>query len=149
MIRKLNWGWGLALMYGGFAVFIIFLVIKTYEINDDLVTPDYYAQELRYQEHLDKLKRTAALPEKPEWYVHGRSVYIKFPRNVLEKNLAATAWLYSPSSAKNDLRFSCSADTAGICRLDLSSAERGVYQLKLDWNAGGVTYYNEGTINIY
>mgnify|MGYP003351831803 CR=1 FL=1 len=57
-MKNINWGWRIVMLYGGFVVLILFLVYKTTTVKDDLVTPDYYAKELKYQEQLDKQKRT-------------------------------------------------------------------------------------------
>ncbi len=43
----MNWGYRVALLYISFAGLIIFLVTKSVNEKVDLVTPDYYAQELK------------------------------------------------------------------------------------------------------
>ena len=37
-MKKLNWGWRIALLYGGFVVFILIMVFKTTTVHDDLVS---------------------------------------------------------------------------------------------------------------
>ena len=45
----INWGWRIVILYSGFVLLILFLVYKTTTVNDDLVTTDYYAKELKFQ----------------------------------------------------------------------------------------------------
>lgn len=148
MLNKINWGWRIAILYGCFALFILFLVWKTTTVTDDLVTPNYYAHELRYQEQIDKAKRTSALKVQPTWRVGSQQVEIVFPEDMIESNLTAQVLFYSPSKAKNDVTVQCVPDSSGLCSIDASQLKQGVYQMKIDWSAGGVSYYNEGTINI-
>ena len=119
-MKKFNWGWGITLLYSGFVVFMVTLALKTTTIKDDLVTPDYYAKELQYQERLDRMKNSHDLKEQPTWQVNGNAVAIKFPQEQVAKNVKA----------------------------DAGQLQNGVYKMQIDWNAGGVDYYNEGTINI-
>lgn len=148
MLNKINWGWRIVILYGGFALFILFLVWKTTTVTDDLVTPDYYAQELSYQNQIDKVKRTRALKVQPTWRVGLQKIEIVFPESMIEKNLNAQVLFYSPAKAKNDVSVQCIPDSNGLCSIDASQLKQGVYQIKIDWSAAGVSYYNEGTINI-
>lgn len=52
----MNWGWKIAIGYTAFALFILYLVYRTTGVEFELVTPDYYAQELAYQGQIDKRK---------------------------------------------------------------------------------------------
>lgn len=147
-MKLINWGWRIVLLYSGFVILMMFLVWKTTTVNDDLVTPDYYAKELKYQDHLDKQKRTFALKEPLMWDVKGKKVALKFPSEVLNKNVKAKIVFYSPAEAKKDFEVSCSPDSTGLCQVVSEKFQNGVYQMKIDWSADGVGYYNEGTINI-
>lgn len=147
-MKKLNWGWRIALLYGGFVLLMLFLVYKTSTVKDDLVTPDYYAKELKFQEQLDKQKRTSQLKEQPSWIVNGKKISVKFPAELVTKNVKAEILFYNTVEAKRDFSLTCVPDSLGVCELQSEKFQHGVYQMKMDWNAAGVSYYNEGTINI-
>ncbi|MBP6731153.1 MAG: FixH family protein [Chitinophagales bacterium] len=147
-MKKFNWGWGITLLYTGFAIMMLGLAYKTTTVKDDLVTPDYYARELKFQEMLDKQKRASQLPEKLAWQVNGKQVLIKFPKIGSAEKAKAEILFYNTAEAKNDFKVNCAADSAGVCELDVKNLAHGVYQMQIDWSAGGSTYYNEGTINI-
>ncbi len=147
-MKKINWGWRIVMLYGGFVALMSFLVWKTTCVKDDLVTPDYYAKELKYQEQLDKQKRTNELKEQLSWNVDGRKVELKFPADLVSKNVKADVLFYSPSEARKDFEVRCSPDSNGIYQVNSEKFEHGVYQMKIDWSVEGVSYYNEGLINI-
>lgn len=147
-MKKFNWGWGITLLYSGFVVFMVTLALKTTTIKDDLVTPDYYAKELQYQERLDRMKNSHDLKEQPTWQVSGNAVAIKFPQEQVAKNVKAEILFYNTAQAKKDVKITCMPDSTGLCAINPGQLQNGVYKMQIDWNAGGVDYYNEGTINI-
>ncbi len=60
---KFNWGYKIVLVYSVFVAGILYLVVQSSRQQMDLVTDDYYAQEIRYQEKIDQSKRASALSE--------------------------------------------------------------------------------------
>jgi hypothetical protein len=49
-----NWGTGIALVYTVFALSMIALVVSSFSKKLDLDSKDYYAQELVFQNQIDK-----------------------------------------------------------------------------------------------
>jgi hypothetical protein len=123
-------------------------VYKTTTVKDDLVTPYYYAKELKFQEQVDKQKRTHELKEQLSWNVDGKEIAIQFPSDMLAKDVKAEILFYNASEAKRDFTVTCTPDSTGLCQVNSDKFKHGVYEMKIDWSAGGVSYYNEGTINI-
>ena len=147
-MKNINWGWRIVILYSSFVVLILFLVYKTTTVKDDLVTPDYYAKELKFQEHLDKQKRTHDLKEQLSWSVKGKNISIRFPEEIRAKNVKAEILFYNTAEAKKDLSITCAPDPTGVCDVSSEKLSHGIYQMQIDWSAGGITYYNEGVIKI-
>lgn len=147
-MKKFNWGWGIALLYSAFVVLMLSLVWKTTTVKDDLVTPDYYAKELKFQDQLDKQKRTSELKEKLAWQVNGKQIEIKFPSTQAQEKVDAEIFFYNTAEAKKDLKVSCQADSLGACLVSTQKLAHGIYKMQIEWSAAGLEYYNEGTINI-
>lgn len=59
---KLNWGAGIAVLYMGFVAMIVLLVVMSMRQKIDLVTDEYYAEELLFQGKIDKIKRAKHYP---------------------------------------------------------------------------------------
>ena len=56
----MNWGYKILLVYLIFILGILFMVFKSSTQKTDLVTTDYYAKELKYQEKIDEMKQVVA-----------------------------------------------------------------------------------------
>ena len=55
MESKFNWGWKIAILYGGFVCFMLVMVFIASNQKVELVTTNYYEEELKYQSHIDKM----------------------------------------------------------------------------------------------
>lgn len=146
MLKKFNWGWGIALTYTSFAVFILFMVYKSSLKTVELVTPDYYAKELKYQERIDQIANTKNLQTPLKWEVNGREVLLTFPEEA-STNASAKILFYKPNSSQKDVMVECKADTDGKSIVASEKLESGMYQMQIEWQAGNISYYNESTIN--
>ena len=51
---KLNWGHYIVIGFIGFVILILFMVFRSYQHNNDLVSEDYYAEEIAFQDVIDK-----------------------------------------------------------------------------------------------
>ena len=61
----MNWGWKITIFMGIYMIGIISVVWYAMLLDVNLVTEDYYQQELAYEEQILRLKNTESLPEKP------------------------------------------------------------------------------------
>ena len=62
----MSWGYKILSVYIIFVVGIMVMVFKSSMQNTDLVTPDYYEKELKYQQTIDESARTGKLSAKVE-----------------------------------------------------------------------------------
>ncbi|MDB5285030.1 MAG: hypothetical protein JWO06_4105 [Bacteroidota bacterium] len=148
MFKKFNWGWGIALFYGSFVLFMLFMVWCSTVMKTELVTADYYGKELKFQDQLDKMKRANGLSDSLSWTVSDKKVRLNFPAELKGKNVKAEILFYRPDNSLRDFNVTCSADTAGICVINSDKFKHGAYKMKVDWSAGKETYFTEGVINI-
>ena len=147
MTTKLSWGKRIAILYLGFVALIIILVTGSMRQSFDLVSKDYYAQEIAYQNTIDAGKNQAALSAPVGVIADGQSILISFPPEFEHKILNADLHFYSPVSAALDKTFSLSSENSRltIARTDLAKAN---YKLKISWESEGKTYYQETDINL-
>ena len=59
----MNWGYKILLVYVVFVAGIMFLVFKSSSQKMDLVTTDYYAKELKYQQKIDAMNKVQKLSD--------------------------------------------------------------------------------------
>ena len=143
----MNWGTKILIIYIVFVMGIVFMVFKSFVQNTDLVTTDYYAKELRYQEKIDEAGRTAALSAPLEYNIKDNALTIVFPKDFAGKQIAGEAVLYCPSDEKKDLKKNFSVKDEPL-QMEIPSGSTGLYELHISWQDGGVTYYFEKKIVI-
>jgi hypothetical protein len=143
----MNWGIKILIVYVVFIAGILLMVFKSSTQKSDLVTTDYYAKELKYQEKIDEMNRVAALSAPVEYVIKDNSLIIAFPKDFAGKKLVGEVILYCPSDENKDIKKSFSLQDESL-QLNLPAVNSGLYELHLSWQDGGVTYYFEKKIFI-
>jgi hypothetical protein len=143
----MNWGTKILIVYIAFIAGIVFMVFKSSTHNKDLVTPDYYARELKYQDKIEEIKRTAALSEPVQYTISDNGITILFPKDFAGKKLVGEAVLYCPSDKQKDIKKTFAVYDQPL-HMALPGGSKGLFELHLSWQDGGVTYYFEKKIFI-
>jgi len=139
----MNWGKSIVLAFVLFALFIGSLVVVCLRQDIPLVSKDYYDQELRYQQQLDRMNNTNQLAEKPVFQVANHTLEIQFRQ--LPQIQHGELTLFRPSDALLDRTFSISpADS--VQRFDLREVPGGMYKARMKWSMGGKDYFLETVI---
>ena len=142
---RLNWGAGIAILYLGFVAMIVVLVVMSMRQKIDLVTDEYYAEELLFQGKIDKIKRAQALPEPLKWEVTDDAILIQYPGNFAENTLSGTVKLYCAADNKRDRSFPVNPENH-MQVIPLSKIPEGRFSLQIDWKQGQDLYWDEGVI---
>jgi len=144
---QFNWGTKIAIVYLLFVAGILFLVMQSSRQKIDLVTPDYYEQEIKYQERIDQSKRADALTGKLTVDRSGDSLTLRFPEEMAEKALRGNVWIYYPADESLDVK--TSFETRNGQHLLVLPAKRdrtGMFIVKTGWNCDGIEYYTENIL---
>ncbi len=142
---KMNWGYKILFVYISFVLGIIFLVFKASQEKFDLVTPNYYEAELKFQDVINDKQRVTQLSTPPKITHSVNSVRIQFPGEFLNKQVKGELYLYRASDATKDFRKKFATDQNFI-DITLDQNFSGSYEVKLSWEAEGKTFYNEQRI---
>jgi len=143
----MSWGYKICMVYGIFVAGILFLVFKSSSQKMDLVTTDYYAKELKYQEKIDEAKRTNALTEAVKWEIKKDHIALYFPKDFAGKKITGKAELYCPSDEDKDIARDFSVQDEAVI-LNISTLNKGLNELHISWQVEGVNYYFEKKIFI-
>ena len=141
----MNWGYKILFVYIAFVVGILLMVFKSSTQKVDLVTIDYYAKELKYQERIDAVKRTQALSAPVTHEIIDQQIVFHFPKEFAAKKMSGSVLFYCPSDENKDLEKKFFAAT-GNFSMPLSAVQKGAYELQVSWQAEGVAYYFEKKI---
>jgi hypothetical protein len=143
----MNWGYKILVIYIIFITGILFLVFKSSSQNQDLVTPDYYEQELVYQDKIDKMTRAGKLSAPVTFKQENRRIVIYFPEEMNQTEISADVLLYYIADKERDVKKSIVTNN-GMMALDIPVANNGLHDLKIGWTAKGSSYYFEDKIVI-
>lgn len=141
---KLNWGARIVILYVGFVVLILFLVFRSFQVSVDLVTEDYYQQELDFQNIINKKANANKLPEGLTYKLNGKKVSFSFPSN--QQDIEGHINIYRPSNKNFDRIVEIELDEENKIDLDLVDSPNGLYKMKIDWTNESIGYYMEKDI---
>lgn len=141
----MNWGHKIILVYVVFVSGIVFMVVKASVQKTDLVTADYYEQELKYQGTIDATENANALTSKLNCTVKDGQLQIRFPEEMKNVAIDAKLLLYCVADENKDIKTTMKT-SAGMIEMPLLAGNKGKHQLKIHWTANGKQYYYEDKI---
>ena len=144
----MNWGRSLILVFIVFAAFMGYLVYRASATHFDLVSKEYYKDELRYQDKIDGFRNSAALDAVQLRVDSTGILQIRFPEQMKGKPVLGLLWLYCKTDAGKDLHIPLAEDTTGMCVINVSGKASGKYLAKLHWEVLRVPYEFEQEIII-
>lgn len=143
----MNWGYKILVVYGIFVAGILFMVFRSSSQKVQLVTTDYYAKELKYQEKIDEMNRVSALSEELRYEIKDDQLLLYFPKDFAGKEIKGRAELYCPSDEDKDVKKDFTVQDAAA-QMTITKANKGQHELHISWQVNGITYYFEKKIFI-
>jgi hypothetical protein len=142
----MNFGKWIVVAFILFALFIGTLVTVCVKQDVNLVSKDYYKEELNYQDQIDRISNTKHLANKPRITKVDGKLQVAFRDEVtLQKGELK---LFCPSNPKMDKHYEISITNGNAQIFDVSALHSGMYKAKLLWTMGGQEYFLEEIINI-
>jgi nitrogen fixation protein FixH len=147
MTLRGHWGAGIAAVYTAFAAGTVAFVVFATKQPVDLVSPDYYAQSIAHDGHLDAAARAAALDDAFSFSVSGDGRRIDLNWRSARPSAGAVT-LYRPAGAAADRRVPIAPDATGRQTVAMTDALSGLWIVQVAWTAGGQEYYAERRVVI-
>lgn len=136
----MNWGYKILVVYVVFVAGILFMVFKSSGEKTDLVTSDYYAQELKFQDKIDQEKHTQALSGPIRYELRGEQLVVYFPTDFRGKKITGTITIYCPADQNLDVQKGFMVTDSPVT-IGIPSGIINAFELQIDWQAEGVDYY--------
>ena len=141
----MNWGLKITFLYLAFVAMILTLVFKASGEKVELVTKDYYAQELVHQKKMDAIRSGNQWKAQVAIAVTNGSLSIILPDQLhVEKGMIN---IYRPSDSALDKEFALNADSDGF-ETSTNGWPMGYYLVRLTWESEGKESIIEETIFI-
>jgi len=143
----MNWGVKVTIAFVLFAGFILYMVVRSFQLDIDLVSDNYYSDEINFQDRIDQKANLRALGEKVNVSKIGTDqVRFEFPKDHGLAN--GEIHFYHVSRKLFDRRFPIQLDSISRQDLNTEALVAGRYKVKMSWTTRGKDYFQESEIFI-
>lgn len=145
---KINWGFNVGAFYALFVIGLLIVVFIFMRQDVGLVTNDYYAKEIAYQEEIDKTNRTKELTEQLDITVEPAQIIFSFPKMFSSGDIGGTIHFYRPSNKEKDFVVIIATNNSRTQTIKTEILDKGLWKVKVDWSVNNVSYFNEKIIMV-
>ena len=143
----MNFGNKLLVVFGLFATLMGYMVYRCMGVRTELVSKEYYKDEIAYQHIIDGENNANALAAPPKWERSGNGYVLNMPASQHGKAVEGTIVFYCPASKTADRVFTLAPDADGKQTIPLATLSKGTYTVKLDWKNSEVLYHTESSFS--
>lgn len=147
--RKNAWPAGLVIFFAIFISYIAGFIVFASSQRMDLVREDYYDQEIRFQQQIDRVQRTAPIlaAASVDYDVNHSAVTVSLPAAVAAK-ISGTINFYRPSDASLDHEVKLSLDGRGAQTVNVRDFRAGLWKVRVQWRDEAQDYFFERPVVI-
>jgi hypothetical protein len=137
------WPLGIILTLVTFFAGTVGLVVLACSQRADLVSPDYYEKEIKFQGQIDRAERThrAASQASVAYEAAGKCITVSLPAEQAGREISGRIELYRPSAAGLDRALKLAPDGKGVQRLDAAGLAPGLWKVRVSWTFERQDYF--------
>lgn len=141
-MKNLSWGHGVVIALFAFIAFILSMLFlfPNGQKNSEMVTENYYEEELQYQDVIDAKKRADELVNKPIYTQNSKGITIKFPADYNNGNAKVKFVLNRTEDQNLDIKKDVILDAQKSFTIPASVLKMGNYTLRLTWVKNNTEY---------
>lgn len=140
----MNWGTRIFITFVIFMGIIITMVVISMRQDVSLVAPDYYKQEIAYQDQINKQQNAVDDDQFNFRYIAKDMSFVITSKT----NSTGEAHFYRPSDASKDVKISFETSKNQAKTISTKGMQKGLWKVKLSWKENNIDYYTEKTIVI-
>lgn len=144
-----NWGHKLTIGFLAFAGMMIYMVVQCMHTKYDLVSTDYYKDELKYQQVIDGTSRANQLSSRTTVTQTSNAIVIQLPTEMQQKTVTGSLLFYSVDNAQKDKTIALQVNDQAVQTIDSHTFLSGRYTVKIRWESNGTQYYSEVPVTIH
>lgn len=148
--KRSLWPYAIVLAFVLFASYIGYMVQQAMRTTVDLVSPNYYQQELAYQQRMETVARTAALPAPVQLVPNAatQQLLLQLPAALMGQPVHGQVHFFRPSNQQLDFTLPLQLTSDLKQRIQTSHLQPGYWRVRLDFTADGQAYFVEKNILI-
>lgn len=135
----MNWGWSLAIASMLFMAYILFFVVRAQQNRVELVSDNYYQQELDYQSRIEAQKNSVEYKDSVSMTIFPDKIELRVPPDLAEST--GEIEFYYPASQRQDFKEVLSTDALGIQQFDRNKFASGRAEMRLKMEKNGKKYF--------
>jgi hypothetical protein len=138
---KISWPAGIILSIAAFVIFILTFVYLSFtpKYSHELMSEDYYKDELNYQQEIDKLNNAAELKQNITYKKVDSGLLISFPKEFEASKIKGTIDFQRGSNIKIDFNIPIELETLDYL-ISNDKLVAGRWDIKIEWTANNKTY---------
>lgn len=142
MFKKFTWAHGIIIALGAFMIFILYLifVFPMGKQNAEMVSDNYYEEELLYQDVIDAKKNASQLSSLPEFISGKEGITIKFPQEAMPSDGKVDFHLFRTEDSNLDVKKTQVLLTGNTLFIPTKVLFPGSYTLKVKWKKDKLPY---------
>lgn len=138
----MNWGNKLVVVFIVFGAFIGYLVYSAVTTKYDLVSKDYYKDELRYQDKINS-QNNASKISNVKIEQDAEAVIIHLPQEQKGLTISGDVFFYCITDELKDYHTTLQVDSSNRQIVMKKSLQKGAYNVKINWQQGKEPFYFE------
>lgn len=144
----MNWGNKLLLVFFVFAAGMFYLVYRSMHVNYELVSKEYYKDELRYQDVIDARNLANTLSSKITVDLENDIILVRMPVEMKNQKVTGQIWFYCAADEKKDRHIALQLNADAEQKIRRETLLPGTYVMKFDWGSHNKHYYSEEPLTI-
>lgn len=143
-----QWPIGIAIIYIFFVLLLVAFIVFSRFQRVDLVTEDYYDQEIKYQQQINRIERAQSLSEPLNWIYDKKETLltVQFPSEIDPVKVRGNILFFRPSDAKQDKLVALNLSSDGTQIISTANLTSGYWKIKFFWQIENDEYYKEGIL---
>jgi len=141
-MKNLNWGHGLMIALGCFILFILFLIFifPMGKQNAEMISNNYYEEELKYQDVIDAKNNAAKLEKTPTCKITSEGLLVTFPETIKVDENTVNFVLFRTEDSNLDVKKEVTLQH-NLFLIPAKVISKGSYTLKLKWTENNKPYH--------
>jgi hypothetical protein len=144
----MNWKYGIILTFVAFASLMGTLAYKSINTKIEMVSEEYYKDEIKYQNVIDASHNSGALSSMVQISQQNRDINFVLPSELVPNAISGDVQFYCAYDQTRDLTVPLKIDSNGHLQYDQSKLKNGTYQMKINLVTDNKTYYLEKDLTI-
>ena len=139
----MSWGNKLLFTFVVFAGMMSYMVYRCMQTPVELVTKEYYRDELSYQQVIDSRRHADALKGKTRLVQEMEAVVLQLPEEMKHQQVSGTILFYCAADASKDKELALQVGMDAQQLIPIRTLSPGRYLVKINWQCGSTPYFAE------